>query len=93
MQIGGRVLDQRDVDRLARPFSGSARTASGPTTAPASGCPIVAATAATNGEQLDLLARPQGGLRRLRFPSTVRPLLPLTPARWRRAGQGWCSVS
>jgi signal transduction histidine kinase len=60
VETGGRVLDQREVDRLARPFErlGVERTGSS-----GLGLSIVAAVAAAHGGRLTLLARPDGGLR------------------------------
>jgi signal transduction histidine kinase len=60
VETGGPVLDQRQVDRLARPFErlGVARTGSS-----GLGLSIVAAIAAAHGGRLALLARPSGGLR------------------------------
>jgi signal transduction histidine kinase len=60
VESGGRVLDQREVNRLARPFErlGTERTDSS-----GLGLSIVAAVAAAHGGRLALLARPEGGLR------------------------------
>jgi signal transduction histidine kinase len=60
VETGGRVLDQREVDRLAQPFErlGGERTGSS-----GLGLSIVAAVAAAHGGRLALLARPEGGLR------------------------------
>ena len=60
VETGGRLLDQREVDRLAQPFErlGSERTGSS-----GLGLSIVAAVAAAHGGRLALLARPAGGLR------------------------------
>jgi signal transduction histidine kinase len=60
VESGGPVLDQREVDRLARPFErlGAERTGSS-----GLGLSIVAAIAAAHGGRLVLLARPDGGLR------------------------------
>jgi signal transduction histidine kinase len=60
VETGGRVLDQREVDRLAHPFErlGGERTGSS-----GLGLSIVAAVAAAHGGRLALLARPEGGLR------------------------------
>ncbi|WP_117208610.1 sensor histidine kinase [Allorhizocola rhizosphaerae] len=59
VQTGGRLLDQREVDRLAQPFErlGVERTGSS-----GLGLSIVAAVAAAHGGRLALLARPTGGL-------------------------------
>ncbi|MFC3979941.1 sensor histidine kinase [Streptosporangium jomthongense] len=63
VETGGRVLDQRQVDRLAQPFQrlGADRTHSGDGSG--LGLSIVAAVAAAHGGTLDLRARPEGGLR------------------------------
>ncbi|WP_218156670.1 sensor histidine kinase [Amycolatopsis saalfeldensis] len=60
VETGGRVLDQREVDRLAQPFErlGGERTGSS-----GLGLSIVAAVAAAHGGRLALHARPEGGLR------------------------------
>ncbi|MDH2430494.1 ATP-binding protein [Sphaerisporangium sp. TRM90804] len=60
VETGGPVLDQRTVERLARPFErlGGERTGSS-----GLGLSIVAAVAAAHGGRLALLARPEGGLR------------------------------
>ncbi|GIG87925.1 sensor histidine kinase [Plantactinospora endophytica] len=60
VETGGRVLDQREVDRLTQPFErlGGERGGSS-----GLGLSIVAAVAAAHGGQLALLARPGGGLR------------------------------
>jgi hypothetical protein len=60
VQTGGRVLDQREVDRLTRPFErlGDERVGSS-----GLGLSIVAAVAAAHGGQVALLAVPEGGLR------------------------------
>ncbi|KAB8194616.1 HAMP domain-containing protein [Nonomuraea phyllanthi] len=74
VETGGPVLDQRDVDRLARPFErlGTDRTGSGDGSG--LGLSIVAAVAAAHGGRLDLLARPEGGLRvSIALPSAAVP--------------------
>ncbi|MEO3742263.1 HAMP domain-containing sensor histidine kinase [Plantactinospora sp. B5E13] len=60
VETAGPVLDQREVDRLGRPFErlGAERTGSS-----GLGLSIVAAVAAAHGGRLALLARPTGGLR------------------------------
>jgi signal transduction histidine kinase len=60
VETGGHVLDQQQVDRLARPFErlGGERTGSS-----GLGLSIVSAVAAAHGGRLVLLARPDGGLR------------------------------
>ncbi|WP_439659997.1 sensor histidine kinase [Lentzea sp. HUAS TT2] len=68
VESGGPVFDQREVDRLARPFErlGGERIGSS-----GLGLSIVAAVAAAHGGQLALLALPEGGLR-------VSVMLPVT---------------
>ncbi|MEU6426049.1 HAMP domain-containing sensor histidine kinase [Microbispora sp. NPDC046973] len=63
VQTGGRVLDQRDVDRLARPFERLGADRTGSENGSGLGLSIVAAIAAAHGGRLELLARPEGGLR------------------------------
>ncbi|MCW3844530.1 HAMP domain-containing histidine kinase [Micromonospora yasonensis] len=60
VETGGRVLDQRQVDRLAQPFErlGGERTGCS-----GLGLSIVSAVTAAHGGRLALLARPEGGLR------------------------------
>jgi hypothetical protein len=60
VETGGRLLDQREVDRLTQPFErlGVERTGSS-----GLGLSIVAAVAAAHGGLLALHARPGGGLR------------------------------
>ncbi|MFF3565093.1 sensor histidine kinase [Streptomyces sp. NPDC002574] len=60
VESGGPVLDQREVDRLDRPFErlGAERTGSS-----GLGLSIVAAVAEAHGGRLDLRARTEGGLR------------------------------
>lgn len=72
VETGGPVLDQREVARLARPFErlGGERTGSS-----GLGLSIVAAVAAAHGGRLDLLARPEGGLRvSITLPITGGPV-------------------
>jgi len=63
VETGGPVLDQRDVDRLARPFERLGADRTGSETGSGLGLSIVAAIAAAHSGRLDLLARPDGGLR------------------------------
>ncbi|SFR28408.1 His Kinase A (phospho-acceptor) domain-containing protein [Lentzea waywayandensis] len=60
VESGGPVFDQREVDRLARPFErlGGERIGSS-----GLGLSIVAAVAAAHGGRLALFSRPEGGLR------------------------------
>ncbi|WP_036372299.1 HAMP domain-containing sensor histidine kinase [Micromonospora sp. ATCC 39149] len=60
VETGGRVLDQREVDRLTRPFERLGRERTGSS---GLGLSIVAAVAAAHSGRLALLARPEGGLR------------------------------
>jgi signal transduction histidine kinase len=64
VETGGRVLDQREVDRLTQPFErlGGERTGGERTGSSGLGLSIVAAVAAAHGGRLALLARPEGGL-------------------------------
>lgn len=73
VESGGRVLDQRDVDRLTRPFERLGADRTGSENGSGLGLSIVAAIAAAHGGRLDLVARPQGGLR-------VSIALPYVPA-------------
>jgi signal transduction histidine kinase len=63
VETGGPVLDQRDVDRLGRPFERLGADRTGSEHGSGLGLSIVAAIAAAHGGRLDLLARPAGGLR------------------------------
>lgn len=63
VETGGRVLDQRDVDRLAQPFERLGADRTGSENGSGLGLSIVAAIAAAHGGRLELLARPRGGLR------------------------------
>jgi signal transduction histidine kinase len=72
VESGGPVLDQREVDRLARPFErlGAERTGSS-----GLGLSIVAAVAAAHGGRLVLLSRPDGGLRvSITLPAAKMPV-------------------
>ncbi|MER5479208.1 HAMP domain-containing sensor histidine kinase [Streptomyces sp. NPDC002734] len=60
---GGRLFDQARVDRLAQPFERLGADRTGPAGSSGLGLSIVAAIAAAHGGRLDLLARPEGGLR------------------------------
>ncbi|WP_101789696.1 sensor histidine kinase [Nonomuraea indica] len=74
VETGGRVLDQEEVERLARPFQrlGADRTRTGDGSG--LGLSIVAAVAAAHGGALDLRARPAGGLRvAVSLPSAAVP--------------------
>jgi hypothetical protein len=63
VETGGPVLDQRDVDRLGRPFERLGADRTGSENGSGLGLSIVAAIAAAHGGRLSLLARPAGGLR------------------------------
>jgi signal transduction histidine kinase len=72
VETGGRVLDQREVDRLAQPFE---RLAAERTGSSGLGLSIVAAVAAAHGGRLALLARPEGGLRvSIMLPAAKTPV-------------------
>jgi hypothetical protein len=63
VETGGEVLDQRQVDQLARPFQRLGADRTGSQGGAGLGLSIVAAIADAHGGTLDLRARPQGGLR------------------------------
>ncbi|WNI20818.1 HAMP domain-containing sensor histidine kinase [Streptomyces sp. ITFR-16] len=63
VETGGPVLDQRQVDRLTRPFERLGAERTGPEGSSGLGLSIVAAIVAAHGGRLALLARPEGGLR------------------------------
>ncbi|MEW1566155.1 HAMP domain-containing sensor histidine kinase [Streptomyces sp. NPDC093509] len=63
VETGGRVLDQEQVDRLTRPFERLGADRTGSERGSGLGLSIVAAIVAAHGGRLDLLARPEGGLR------------------------------
>ncbi|MEV7802376.1 HAMP domain-containing sensor histidine kinase [Microbispora sp. NPDC088329] len=74
VETGGRVLDQRDVDRLAQPFERLGEERTGSENGSGLGLSIVAAIAAAHGGRLELLARPRGGLRvSIALPSVPVP--------------------
>jgi len=60
VETGGRILDQREVDRLAQPFERLGDERSGSS---GLGLSVVAAVAAAHDGRIDLLARAEGGLR------------------------------
>jgi signal transduction histidine kinase len=81
VETGGRVLDQRQVDRLARPFERIGADRTGSEEGSGLGLSIVAAIAAAHGGRLDLLARAQGGLRvTIALPSVPAPVEAAAPA-------------
>ena len=63
VETGGRILDDREIRELARPFRRLAPDRTGSDNGTGLGLSIVAAVAATHHGTLDLHARPQGGLR------------------------------
>lgn len=62
VESGGRVLDQRQVDRLTRPFERLGAERTGPEGSSGLGLSVVAAIVTAHGGRLALLARPEGGL-------------------------------
>ena len=72
VDTGGRMLDQRDVDRLMLPFErlGDDRTGTA-----GLGLSIVASVAAAHDGRLELVARPEGGLRvSIHLPAAIAPV-------------------
>ncbi|WP_432087041.1 sensor histidine kinase [Streptomyces sp. bgisy095] len=63
VETGGRVLDQREVDRLTEPFERLGADRTGPEGSTGLGLSIVAAIVTAHGGRLSLRARPGGGLR------------------------------
>jgi signal transduction histidine kinase len=63
VETGGRMLDDREIRELARPFRRLAPDRTGSDSGTGLGLSIVAAITATHHGTLDLHARPQGGLR------------------------------
>jgi signal transduction histidine kinase len=63
IENGGPVLDQAQVDQLAQPFRRLGADRIGSDRGSGLGLSIVAAIAAAHGGNLDLAARPEGGLR------------------------------
>ncbi len=71
VETGGRVLDQRDVDRLTLPFE---RLGDDRTGTPGLGLSIVASVATAHDGRLALVARPEGGLRvSVHLPAATAP--------------------
>jgi signal transduction histidine kinase len=77
VENGGRVLDQAEVSQLAQPFRrlGADRVSSG--RGSGLGLSIVSAITAAHGGSLDLLARPEGGLRVVITLPLVGGLVPM----------------
>jgi len=63
VETGGPILDPGQVGRLGRPFQRLAADRTGSETGSGLGLSIVAAIARAHGGDLDLRARPEGGLR------------------------------
>lgn len=63
VETGGRVLEQDQVDRLARPFERLGVDRTGSQEGSGLGLSIVAAIVEAHGGRLDLRVRPEGGLR------------------------------
>jgi signal transduction histidine kinase len=74
VETGGRVLDRDQLARLAQPFQRLGADRTGSDSGSGLGLSIVAAVATAHGGDLDLRARPEGGLR-------VAISLPLADAR------------
>jgi hypothetical protein len=81
VETGGPVLDQRQVEELARPFRRLGADRTGSDRGAGLGLSIVAAIAAAHGGSLDLHARAEGGLRvSIGLPRVARPLPAGVPA-------------
>ncbi|WP_371785950.1 sensor histidine kinase [Streptosporangium subroseum] len=63
VETGGRVLDREQLARLAQPFQRLGADRTGSDSGSGLGLSIVAAVATAHGGDLDLRARPEGGLR------------------------------
>jgi signal transduction histidine kinase len=75
VENGGPVLDQQQVDQLARPFTRLGADRIGSERGSGLGLSIVAAIVAAHGGRLDLRARPDGGLRvTIELPLAGRPI-------------------
>ncbi|MEV6865363.1 HAMP domain-containing sensor histidine kinase [Streptosporangium subroseum] len=84
VETGGRVLDREQLARLAQPFQRLGADRTGSDGGSGLGLSIVAAVATAHGGDLDLRARPEGGLRvAISLPLTNTPLTntPLADAR------------
>jgi signal transduction histidine kinase len=76
VENGGRVLDQAEVSQLAQPFRRLGGDRVGSDRGSGLGLSIVSAIAAAHAGSLDLLARPEGGLRVVITLPLVAGLLP-----------------
>jgi signal transduction histidine kinase len=63
VETGGTVLDQRQVDRLTRPFERLGAQRTGPEGSAGLGLSVVASIVSAHGGRLALTARPEGGMR------------------------------
>jgi signal transduction histidine kinase len=79
VETGGPVLDQQRVEQLAQPFRRIGAERTGSQNGHGLGLSIVATVAAAHGGTLELVARPQGGLRvQLTLPAArVAPPAPV----------------
>lgn len=81
VENGGQVLDQTEVCQLAQPFRRLGGDRIGSDRGSGLGLSIVAAIAAAHGGSLDLLARPEGGLRVvITLPLVASPELARVPS-------------
>jgi signal transduction histidine kinase len=80
VETGGRMLDDREIRELARPFRRLAPDRTGSDNGTGLGLSIVAAVAATHHGTLDLHARQQGGLRVIIELPTAAPSAPAAMA-------------
>jgi signal transduction histidine kinase len=81
IENGGRELDQSEVSQLAQPFQRLGADRVGSDRGSGLGLSIVAAIATAHGGSLELLARPEGGLRvAITLPLAVSPALTGVPS-------------
>ncbi len=81
VESGGPVLDEQSVAQLAQPFRRLGPQRTGSQNGHGLGLSIVAAVADAHGGELELHARPQGGLRvQLTLPSATPAPVPSVPA-------------